>query len=138
MLLFFGLGYQHKEQSVHPKEQNQPKRLTFDDVKDEIARRESSNGKYKISPKGYDGLRSYGLYQIHSRHFKRETRSRMDRTITLAFDSIFARHGVGTSFGKRVAAAIHDDTLNEELARKIFEIQGINAWDSMRREKTKR
>jgi hypothetical protein len=98
----------------------------FDQVKDKIAHYESLDGRLKIHV-NKNGTIDCGRYQINSRHFVERDR------VGLAFDSIFVSFGVGVSLHDRVAHAITNDSLNEALARKIYEIKGLKAWVSSRK-----
>src|SRR5512135_376282 len=92
-------------------------------IRNELSRGESANGKYKIHVNANRTI-DCGRFQINSRHFVEKDR------VGIAFDSIFVKFGVGIELHNRVAAAITDDSLNEELAKKLYQIQGLKAWIS--------
>ena len=101
---------------------------SFDQVKAKIALHESSHGKYKVHF-NVNKTADCGLYQINSSHF-----ISLDSTeVTLAFDKIFKKYKVGKRLHSRVVAAIVDDKLNEELARKLYEMRGLKSWTSSRK-----
>lgn len=98
----------------------------FDSVKGQIARYESANGKYKIHVNA-NGTIDCGLYQICSVHFDGKGK------VGKAFTRLFRKYGVGDSLHERVVAAIVDDKLNEELARKLYQMRGLKSWTSSRK-----
>lgn len=95
-------------------------------VRERIAHYESASGRFKIHVNRNRTL-DCGVYQINSRHFVERDR------VGLAFDSVFVRWGIGVSLHERVAHSILNDSLNEDLARKLYEIRGIRAWTSARK-----
>lgn len=99
--------------------------LTWQSVRHRLAQAESSNGKEKIHVNA-DRTIDCGLYQINSRHFVEKD------NVGKAFDTIFAKYKVGPSLHERVAHVILNDKLNEELAKKLFELRGIKSWTSHR------
>ena len=99
---------------------------SFDSVKGELARWESDGGQNKVHV-NVNMTIDCGLYQINSRHFV----SRDD--VGLAFDSIFVSYGVGVKLHERVVAAITNDRLNEDLARKLYRLRGLKSWTSYKK-----
>ena len=95
--------------------------LGFDGVKDEIALNESSGGKYKIHVNANRTI-DCGIYQINSVHFSGRGR------VAKEFNLIFQKWGIGCKLHERVVASIVNDSLNEDLARKLYEIRGLRAW----------
>lgn len=101
--------------------------LSFDGVKDRLAQLESSHGRYKVHF-NFNATCDAGIWQINSRHFVEKD------TIGREFDRVFEKWGIGGKLHERVVAAIQNDSLNEDLARKLFEIRGIRAWVSARKQ----
>lgn len=99
--------------------------LPFDMVKDWIAEKESHNGIFKIHI-NVNATLDAGRFQINSRHFFPTD------SVGRECDRIFKRWGVKSKLHDRVVAAIVNDSLNEDLARAIFNAQGISAWMSAR------
>jgi len=93
----------------------------FDQVKGMIAKYESASGRLKIHVNKNLTI-DCGKYQINSKHFNGKG------VVGKAFDRIFNRFGVGSSLHERVCVSIQDDRLNEELARKLYEMQGLKPW----------
>ena len=113
--------------------QEQPltsKRLGFDDVKHFISYYESTNGQFKFHLNA-NGTIDCGIYQINSSHF--DPRTGGDRPIALVFDSIFSRYRVSKKVSERIVEAIRNDKLNEDLARSMYEMRGINQWVAYKR-----
>lgn len=99
--------------------------LTWQQVRHRLAHAESYDGKYKIHVNKNLSI-DCGKYQINSRHFTERDK------VGLAFDSIFVRFNIGTSLHERVAASIINDSLNEALAKKLFELKGLKSWTSQK------
>ena len=95
-------------------------------VRDKIALHESANGKYKIHVNANRTI-DCGTYQINSTHFAGSGKVRAE------FNKIFDAYGVGGSLHERVVAAITNDSLNESLARKLYEMRGLKSWTSSRK-----
>ena len=93
----------------------------FDGQKDRLAFLESSNGRFKIHF-NVNQTADCGVYQINSRHFVERD------TVGREFSRIFKRWGIGGKLHERVVAAVVNDSLNEDLARSLFNIRGIRAW----------
>lgn len=93
----------------------------FDGQKDGLALLESSNGKFKLHINNNRTLDA-GLYQINSRHFTEKD------TVGREFNRIFQKWGIGGKLHERVVAAVVNDSLNEDLARALYNIRGIRAW----------
>lgn len=99
---------------------------SFDSVKGQIARYESHYGKYRLHVNRNMTL-DCGLYQINSVHFSGKSR------IAVEFNRIFKKYKVGEALHDRVVAAIVNDRLNEELARKLYQLKGLKSWTSSRK-----
>jgi len=97
----------------------------FDGVKDRLALLESSNGRFKVHF-NINQTADCGRFQINSRHFVEKD------TVGREFNRVFQRWGIGGKLHDRVVAAIVNDSLNEDLARSLFNIRGIKAWVSAR------
>ena len=101
----------------------------WEQVKKEIAWRESRNGLYRVG-KNLDGSLDLGVYQIWEGNLKRAVSG---KRLADAFDGIFARYGIDTTHTLRVNAVRDNDRLNEELAKEIYRQRGLKAWTSMRK-----
>jgi hypothetical protein len=98
----------------------------FDFYKERIAKHESDGGRLKIN---FNSNRTadVGRFQINTAHFTGQG------SVGREFDKIFKRHGIGEAMHERVVAAIVDDKLNEELARKLYQMRGLKSWTSSRK-----
>jgi len=96
----------------------------FDHYKSRIARYESGNGRYRVHL-NLNGTVDLGLYQISSVHLNGQG------SAGEAFDKIFGKWKIPRT--NRVEAVIHNDALNEELARKLYEMRGLKSWTSSRK-----
>jgi hypothetical protein len=110
----------HEEKVIHFSNT-----LEFDDVKHFIAFYESTNGQYKFNQNS-DGSIDCGVYQINSQFF--DSRRRGNREVKRAFDSIYAWYHVSKSFPERTVETIRNDRLNEDLARYLYNLGGIEQW----------
>jgi hypothetical protein len=104
--------------------------LGFDDVKHFIAFYESSNGQYKFN-QNTNGSFDCGVYQINSKFF--DPRRRSDNQVIRAFDSIYSRYHIGKGFSERVIETLRNDKLNEDLARCLYNMRGIEQWTAYRK-----
>lgn len=95
----------------------------FDSVKVKIAHYESAHGKYRTHI-NQDGSVDLGLYQINSKHLTAKD------DVGRAFEKIFKRFGISEI--DRPEAVIHNDKLNEALARKLYQLRGLKAWTSFK------
>lgn len=102
----------------------QQKQPLFDAVKERIAYYESSNGLHKIHVNKKDLSIDCGMWQISSTHFRLNDTTKLGK----AFRAIFIRHGVDFKYHARIAAAIMDYALNEDLARELYRQRGIKSW----------
>ena len=102
--------------------------LRFDDIKYMLAYYESRNGESRVGVNP-NGTRDYGIYQLNEENFDPE---KSGEELAIAFDSIFAAHGVGRNLQLRIKVATHDDALNEDLARALYERRGIKQWYTYR------
>lgn len=105
---------------------NKEKRVPFDKVKHLIAKFESANGVFKVNANNNRTI-DCGLYQINSIHFIGNPEK---NEVLRTFNPIFERHGVGKPLHERVVAAIMDDALNEDLARALYNLRGLDQWNS--------
>lgn len=105
---------------------NKEKKVPFDKVKHLIAKFESANGVFKVNANNNRTI-DCGLYQINSIHFIGNPEK---DEVLRSFNSIFERHGVGKPLHERVVGAIMDDALNEDLARSLYNLRGLEQWNS--------
>ena len=97
---------------------------SWEQVRGKIALHESNHGKYRVHL-NLDGTVDLGLYQISSIHLNGRG------SVGKAFDKIFKKHKIART--DRVEAVIHNDKLNEELAKKLYEMRGLKSWTSSRK-----
>ncbi len=99
---------------------------SFDEIKFQIAKYESNHGKYRLNKnKNKNGTVDLGIYQINSRNLQQSS-----DTLCVIFNHIFKRYKIGKKTADRIRATQMNDSLNEDLARALYNLRGIKQWTS--------
>ena len=103
--------------------------LTFDQLKKYIAEAESTNNPLSTH-QNTDKTQDTGLYMINDRHIGYAPGIGHDRSkLQYKIDRLLDTHGIPSSASKvDKQKALKDPEINEQVARLVFESQGIDGW----------